>query len=102
MTKTARGCASILSIAVGTFFSRPTIAQQVPDRLQPPANETLLLPVHAKGDQIYVCESEASQQSQPSFYRLKVGRCTRSVFGTVSTGCPALRHAARPPTMTNA
>jgi hypothetical protein len=35
-------------------------------------------------------------------YRLKVGRCTTSVSGTVSSGFPALRQAARPPTMTNA
>jgi hypothetical protein len=35
-------------------------------------------------------------------YRLKVGRCIRSVRGTVSSGFPALRHAARPPTITNA
>src|SRR6185437_4673112 len=34
--------------------------------------------------------------------RLKVGRCTRSDCGTGSTGSPALRQAARPPTMTNA
>jgi hypothetical protein len=35
-------------------------------------------------------------------YRLKVGRCTTSVSGTVSSGLPALRQAARPPTMTKA
>jgi hypothetical protein len=36
-----------------------------------------------------------------AFYRLNVGRCTRSVGGTRSTGLPALRQAARPPTITN-
>jgi hypothetical protein len=30
-------------------------------------------------------------------YRLKVGRCTRSVWGTGSNGFPDLRHAASPP-----
>jgi hypothetical protein len=37
-----------------------------------------------------------------SDYRPKVGRCIMSVWGTVSNGFPALRHAARPPTITNA
>ena len=37
-----------------------------------------------------------------SDHRLKVGRCIMSVWGTVSNGFPALRHAARPPTITNA
>jgi hypothetical protein len=36
-------------------------AQQVPPELQPPANEQLLLQVHAKGDQVYICKSEAAQ-----------------------------------------
>src|SRR5579863_4156023 len=30
----------------------------------------------------------------------KVGNFTRSSWGTRSTGCPALRHAPRPPAMT--
>lgn len=34
-------------------------------------------------------------------YRLKVGRCTTSVDGTVSSRWPALRQAARPPAITN-
>lgn len=37
------------------------IAQQVPPVLQPPANEQLLLQVHAKGDQVYTCKSDAAQ-----------------------------------------
>jgi hypothetical protein len=36
-------------------------AQQVPPELQPPANEQLLLQVHAKGDQVYTCKSDAAQ-----------------------------------------
>lgn len=33
-------------------------AQQPPQQLQPPANERLLLEVHAKGDQIYTCKED--------------------------------------------
>jgi hypothetical protein len=36
-------------------------AQQIPPQLQPPANEQLLLQVHAKGDQIYTCKEGATQ-----------------------------------------
>jgi Protein of unknown function (DUF3455) len=36
-------------------------AQSVPPQLQPPANEQLLLTVHAKGDQIYICQEGATQ-----------------------------------------
>jgi hypothetical protein len=34
--------------------------------------------------------------------QLNVGNFTKSSRGTASTGCPALRHAARPPTRMNA
>lgn len=61
MTKTARAYVFILFITVASVSSYPTSAQEVPKRLQPPANETLLLQVHAKGDQVYVCKAEASQ-----------------------------------------
>jgi hypothetical protein len=37
----------------------PANAQEIPPQLQPPANEHLLLKVHAKGDQIYTCKEEA-------------------------------------------
>ena len=37
-------------------------AQQVPKDLQPPPTEKILLQVHAKGDQIYTCNSAAGQQ----------------------------------------
>jgi Protein of unknown function (DUF3455) len=36
-------------------------AQQVPPQLQPPANEQLLLQVHAKGDQVYICQEGVTQ-----------------------------------------
>jgi hypothetical protein len=45
---------------------------------------------------------EEEQRDVVSAYRLKDGRCIRSLSGTVSTDWPALRQAARPPMMTNA
>jgi hypothetical protein len=41
------------------FFS--TGAQEVPQQLQPPANEKLLFKVHANGDQVYTCKGESAQ-----------------------------------------
>jgi hypothetical protein len=38
-------------------------AQQVPQQIQAPANEQLLLQVHAKGDQIYTCKGDAGSLS---------------------------------------
>jgi hypothetical protein len=35
--------------------------QQVPPQIQPPANEQLLLQVHAKGDQVYTCKEGVTQ-----------------------------------------
>src|SRR5437762_904861 len=34
---------------------------EVPPQLQPPVDEQLLVQLHAKGDQIYACRSEAAQ-----------------------------------------
>ena len=49
-----------LLTAASTALSFLVAAQQV--RLpQPPANEQLLLQVHARGDQIYTCKSDATQ-----------------------------------------
>jgi hypothetical protein len=42
-------------------FSIAAEAQQVPQQLQPPAGEQLLLQVHAKGDQVYVCQEGVTQ-----------------------------------------
>ena len=36
-------------------------AQQVPAQIQAPANEQLLLQVHAKGDQVYTCKEGVTQ-----------------------------------------
>jgi Protein of unknown function (DUF3455) len=52
--------ATLLAVASsGPLFS--VAAQEIPQQLQPPANERLLLEVHAKGDQIYTCTSDATQ-----------------------------------------
>ena len=51
----------IALVAITTLFSFSLAAQQVPQQLQPPAGEQLLLQVHAKGDQIYTCKGDAAQ-----------------------------------------
>jgi hypothetical protein len=50
-----------LPLAAGFLFSLSANAQQVPKELQPPANEQMLLQVHAKGDQIYTCKGDGAQ-----------------------------------------
>jgi hypothetical protein len=50
-----------LTLAAGFLFVFSANAQQVPNELQPPANEQLLLQVHAKGDQIYSCKADGAQ-----------------------------------------
>jgi Protein of unknown function (DUF3455) len=50
-----------LYLLASALFSLSASAQQVPQTLQPPANEQLLLQVHAKGDQIYSCKGDAGQ-----------------------------------------
>ena len=52
--------ASLLATAIAALPYSLT-AQQLPPQLQPPANEQLLLQVHAKGDQVYTCKSDAAQ-----------------------------------------
>jgi hypothetical protein len=53
--------AAVLLAAASTALSLSVAAQQVPPQLQPPANEKLLLQVHAKGDQVYTCKGDATQ-----------------------------------------
>ena len=52
---------SFVLVAVATFFALSLAAQQVPQQLQPPAGEQLLLQVHAKGDQIYTCKEGVTE-----------------------------------------
>jgi hypothetical protein len=62
MYKAIRAIASAaLALAAGFLLSLSAGAQQVPKELQPPANEQLLLQVHAKGDQIYSCKADGAQ-----------------------------------------
>jgi hypothetical protein len=53
----------VLAVAASAIFSFSTAAQDVPAPLQPPANEQLLLRVHAKGDQVYTCKNDAATQA---------------------------------------
>jgi hypothetical protein len=53
-------CAILLAGAC-TVSSCPVSAQDVPEKLQAPAGEQLLVQVHAKGDQVYTCKSDAAQ-----------------------------------------
>jgi hypothetical protein len=54
------GCVALLA-AGGMFFPFAASAQQVPPQIQAPANEQLLLQVHAKGDQVYICQEGVTQ-----------------------------------------
>jgi hypothetical protein len=54
------GYATLL-VAAGMYPSFGVPAQQVPPQIQAPANEQLLLQVHAKGDQVYACMSVPAQ-----------------------------------------
>jgi hypothetical protein len=61
-----RGLASAsLVVAATTMLSLSLAAQQesqrVPQQLLPPANEQLLVELHAKGDQIYACKGDGAQ-----------------------------------------
>ncbi|MGA2428742.1 MAG: DUF3455 domain-containing protein [Candidatus Acidiferrum sp.] len=66
MYRHIRGLASASPVVAATIMlSLSLVAQQgsqrVPQQLQPPANEQVLLQVHAKGDQVYTCKSDGAQ-----------------------------------------
>jgi hypothetical protein len=46
---------------IAAFFAGTAGAQQVPAALQVPANEQLVVQVHATGDQIYSCKVDGAQ-----------------------------------------
>jgi hypothetical protein len=52
---------AVLLAAAVTVLSFSTAAQQIPPQLQPTANEQLLFQIHAKGDQIYICQEGATE-----------------------------------------
>jgi hypothetical protein len=57
-----RGLAyATLLAAASAGLSSSIAAQDIPQQLQPPANEQFLLQVHAKGDQVYICKGDAEQ-----------------------------------------
>jgi Protein of unknown function (DUF3455) len=47
--------------AASLVLSCSLAGQQVPPQLQPPAGEQLLVQVHAKGDQVYVCKEGVTE-----------------------------------------
>jgi len=55
--------AAALLAAFTAATSLPLAAQKIPPQLQPTAGERLLLQVHAKGDQVYVCKSDGGNFS---------------------------------------
>jgi hypothetical protein len=52
---------AVLLVAMCCALSWPAGAQEIPAQLRAPAGEELLLRVHAKGDQIYVCKGDAGK-----------------------------------------
>ena len=56
----ASAFATMLAVA-GSLLPSFATAQQVPQNLQPPANEHVLLQAHAKGNQIYSCSVDGAQ-----------------------------------------
>jgi hypothetical protein len=52
-----------LPAVVIVLLSFSARAQQVPPQIQAPSGEQLFLQVHAKGDQVYTCQSEPAQYS---------------------------------------
>jgi hypothetical protein len=50
-----------LLAAASTVLSFSIDAQQLPQQIRPRAEERLLLQVHAKGDQVYICNRDGAQ-----------------------------------------
>src|SRR5580692_1656295 len=61
--RNAIGLLALLALAIPSIclVSVPASAQSVPKELQPPGGEQLLLQVHGKGDQVYVCKADGGQ-----------------------------------------
>lgn len=58
---THRFASAMLLAAASAVLSFSVAAQEVPQQIQPPATEQLLLRVHAKGDQVYICKAGGAQ-----------------------------------------
>ncbi len=52
---------TMLLAAMSTVLSFSSDAQQMPQQLQPPVNQQLLLQVHGEGEQIYTCKMDGAQ-----------------------------------------
>jgi hypothetical protein len=61
MRQSIRFVAPITLLVVASTVLAASLAAQVPQQLQPPANTLMLLKVHAKGDQVYTCKADAAQ-----------------------------------------
>jgi hypothetical protein len=61
MRNRMRGLAFATLLVASAGFSFSVAAQDVPQQLRPPGNQQLLLQVHAKGDQVYICKGDAAQ-----------------------------------------
>jgi hypothetical protein len=61
--------AAMLMLVVGPVVAQESSATPVPEDLKAPANEKLLLQVHATGDQIYTCQVNAA--NNPATWVLK-------------------------------
>lgn len=62
MRKIFRDLAPAALVAVAVIgLALAASAQDIPEKLQPPAGEHLLFQLHAKGDQVYVCKNDGSQ-----------------------------------------
>jgi hypothetical protein len=62
MCRHIRRLASATLLAVlSAALSVSSAAQQVPQQLQPPANEQLVFQLHGKGDQVYTCKMDDAQ-----------------------------------------
>jgi hypothetical protein len=65
MPQPVRGCArffaSMLAVAaISAAFSAAARAQEASPKLQPPAGQELFLRLQGKGDQVYVCKTDAT------------------------------------------
>jgi uncharacterized protein DUF3455 len=63
MTQIRKVTRTALFAAAITTLAFPIAAQEIPVQLQVPASEKLVIEVHAKGDQIYTCKTDAAQSA---------------------------------------
>jgi hypothetical protein len=72
MRNSVAGFSSLVVVLAALFLAfsaKGQAAQQIPEDLKPPANEKLVVQVHAIGDQIYTCQVNAA--NNPATWVLK-------------------------------